>query len=200
MAAATADDRAGLRSRVRAAQPAANRARRGHNGRRGPAGERGSRALNYWLLKSEPGTYGIDDLAAAPGRSTCWEGIRNYQVRNIMRDQMRRNDRAFFYHSSCAAPGIAGTVRVVRSAYPDQSAFDRRSRYFDATSDPDDPHWLTIDVSLLRKFERPISLAALRQHSGGALRDMWVLRRGNRLSITPVTAAEWKFIHGMLDE
>lgn len=150
--------------------------------------------MKYWLLKSEPSTFGIDDLAAAPRRTTCWEGVRNYQVRNLMRDEMRRNDLAFFYHSSCAEPGIAGTVRVVRNAYPDPTAFDRKSRYFDAASDADDPRWLMVDVKLVRKFARPVTLGTLREHADGALRDLWILRRGNRLSITPVTAAEWKFI------
>jgi predicted RNA-binding protein with PUA-like domain len=160
----------------------------------------GGALLNYWLFKSEPGTFGIDDLAAAPRRTTCWEGIRNYQVRNMMRDQMRRNDLAFLYHSSCNEPGIAGTVRIVRGAYADDTAFDRRSRYFDAASDPDDPRWLTVDVKLVRKFVRPVTLQALREHAGGELRDMWVLRRGNRLSITPVTLAEWNFIVGLAGE
>lgn len=156
--------------------------------------------MNYWLLKSEPGTFSIDDLATAPRRTTCWEGVRNHQARNMMRDQMRRNDRAFFYHSSCVEPGIAGTVRVVRGAYPDDTASDRRSRYFDAASDPDDPRWFMVDVKLVRKFVRPVTLEALREHAGGALRDMWILRRGNRLSITPVTAAEWNFILGLAGE
>lgn len=153
--------------------------------------------MNYWLLKSEPGVFGIDDLAAAPRRTTCWEGVRNYQVRNMMRDQMRRNDLAFFYHSSCEVPGIAGTVRIARGAYPDATAFDRSSRYFDAASDPDDPRWLMVDVRLVRRFVRPVTLEALREHAHGPLRDLWILRRGNRLSITPVTADEWQFILGL---
>ena len=156
--------------------------------------------MNYWLLKSEPGTFGIDDLATAPRRTTCWEGIRNYQARNMMRDQMRRHDRAFFYHSSCEVPGIAGMLRVVRGAYADDTAFDRRSRYYDAASDPGDPRWFMVDVQLVRKFVRPVTLEALREHAGGALRDMWVLRRGNRLSITPVTPAEWNFVLGLAGE
>lgn len=150
--------------------------------------------MKYWLLKSEPSTFGIDDLAAAPRRTTGWEGVRNYQVRNLMRDEMRRGDLAFFYHSSCAEPGIVGTVRVARNAYPDPTAFDRKSRYFDAASDAGDPRWLMVDVKLVRTFAHPVTLAALRKHADGALRDLWILRRGNRLSITPVTAAEWKFI------
>lgn len=156
--------------------------------------------MNYWLFKSEPGTFSIDDLAAAPGRRTCWEGVRNYQVRNMMRDQMRRNDLALFYHSSCDEPGIAGTVRVTRGAYPDATAFERRSRYFDPASDPGAPRWLTVDVTLVRRFARPVSLETLREHARGALRDLVILRRGNRLSITPVTAVEWKFILGLAGE
>lgn len=153
--------------------------------------------MNYWLFKTEPTTFSVDDLAAAPRRTTCWNGVRNYQVRNMMRDQMRRNDQAFLYHSSCAEPGIAGCMRVVRAAYADASAFDRGSAYFDAASDPDDPRWLMVDVQLVRRFVRPVTLGTLRAHVGGALRDMWVLRRGSRLSITPVTAAEWKFVLGL---
>ena len=156
--------------------------------------------MNYWLFKSEPGTFGIDDLAAAPRRTTGWEGVRNYQVRNMMRDQMRRNDLAFFYHSSCAVPGVVGTMRIVRAAYADATAFDRRSRYFDAASDPDEPRWLMLDVRLVRRFVRPATLEALREHAGGELRELMILRRGNRLSITPVTAAEWNFILGLAGE
>lgn len=156
--------------------------------------------MNYWLLKTEPGTFGIDDLVAAPRRTTGWEGVRNYQARNMLRDQMRRNDLAFLYHSSCAEPGIAGCVRIVRGAYVDDSAFDRRSAYFDAASDPANPRWFMVDVRLVRRFVRPVTLHALRRHAGDALRDMWVLRRGNRLSITPVTAAEWNFIVGLAGE
>lgn len=150
--------------------------------------------MNYWLFKSEPGSFSIGDLAAAPRHTTGWEGVRNHQVRNMMRDRMRRNDLAFFYHSSCAEPGIVGIVRIVRRAYPDRTAFDRRSAYYDAGSDPDDPRWLAVDVRLVRRFARAVSLEVLRRHAGRELRDMLILRRGNRLSITPVTAAEWNFI------
>ncbi|MCU0977126.1 MAG: EVE domain-containing protein [Steroidobacteraceae bacterium] len=156
--------------------------------------------MNYWLFKSEPQTFGIDDLAKSPKRTTAWEGVRNYQARNMMRDGMRAGDQGFFYHSSCDVPGIQGIVEVVREAYPDASAFDRKSPYHDPASDPANPRWMLVDVKLVRKFARPITLEALKRHAGGKLKDMVVLRRGNRLSITPVTPAEWKFILSIAGE
>lgn len=150
--------------------------------------------MNYWLFKSEPETFGIDDLAKSPKRTTAWEGVRNYQARNMMRDGMRRGDLGFFYHSSCDVPGIQGIVEVVREAYPDASAFDPKSPYHDPASDPANPRWQLVDVKLVRKFARPVTLEELKRHAGGKLKDMVVLRRGNRLSITPVTPAEWRFI------
>jgi len=130
-------------------------------------------------MKSEPSTFGIDDLAGAPQRSAAWDGVRNYQARNMLRDDFRRGDRAFIYHSSCAQPGIYGTMRIVRQA----------------ASEPADPRWYQVEVQLLARFAQPVTLATLREHAGGPLRDLLVLRRGNRLSITPVTSDEWKFIH-----
>lgn len=153
--------------------------------------------MQYWLFKSEPGTFGIDDLARAPGRRTCWDGVRNYQVRNMLRDQMHRGDLGLFYHSSCETPGVYGTVEIVREGYPDPSAFDPRHRYHDPASDPQTPRWYSVDVKLTHRFAQPITLEALRRHAGDALKDLLVLRRGNRLSITPLTAAQYRFIVSM---
>jgi predicted RNA-binding protein with PUA-like domain len=147
--------------------------------------------MNYWLMKSEPDEFSIDDLAAAPGRSTPWFGVRNYTARNFMRDAMRVGDRAFFYHSSCPEPGIAGVAEVASAAYPDATQFDRKSEYYDAKANPAAPRWVNVDVRLVRKT-RFVPLAELRAHRG--LAGLPVLQRGNRLSITPVTPAEWKFI------
>ena len=156
--------------------------------------------MNHWLFKSEPDTFSIDALAAAPSRRTHWDGVRNYQARNMMRDEMRRGDRGFFYHSSCAEPGIQGIVEVASAPHPDHTAFDSTSRYFDADSDPAQPRWYMVDVKLVRKLARPVTLTELKRHADGKLRDMLILRRGNRLSITPVTADEWKFILSLAGE
>ena len=147
----------------------------------------------YWLMKSEPDTFSIDDLEARG--SEPWSGVRNYQARNFMRDQMQAGDLAFLYHSSCAQPGIYGLMEIAGPAYPDPTQFDRKSPYYDAASKPDAPRWQLVDVRFERKSAL-ISLAALREHE--ELADMVVLRRGNRLSITPVTPAEWRFITGKL--
>jgi predicted RNA-binding protein with PUA-like domain len=156
--------------------------------------------MKYWLMKSEPGTFGIDDLARAPRRTSGWDGVRNYQARNMLRDEFAAGDRAFFHHSSCDEPGIYGTMEVVRAAHPDPSQFDRRSGHYDAGSDPANPRWYQVEVRLLRKFAHPVTLEALRAHANGALKDLIVLKRGNRLSVMPVTAAEWKFIHRLARE
>ncbi len=156
--------------------------------------------MTYWLFKSEPDTFGIDALAAQPRRTTHWDGVRNYQARNMMRDEMKRGDLGFFYHSSCAEPGIVGIVKVVREGYADESAFDSTSKYYDADSDPSDPRWYMVDVQLVRKFARPVALQSLRRHAKGKLKDMLILRKGNRLSITPVSSAEWKFVLSLADE
>mgnify|MGYP003541784123 CR=1 FL=1 len=148
-----------------------------------------------WLMKSEPSVYSIDDLER--DGSTDWTGVRNYQVRNMFRDDFRPGDLAFFYHSSCAEPGIVGVVKVVREGYPDHTAFDSGRKYFDADGDPSDPRWFMVDVQLVRKFAHPVTLDVLRRHAGGKLKDMWVLRRGSRLSITPVTETEWHFINSL---
>jgi len=150
--------------------------------------------MNHWLLKSEPDTFGIDALAAAPRNTTSWNGVRNFQARNMLRDSIKKGDQAFFYHSGCALPGIAGIVEIVRGAYPDETAFDRRSEYFDSGSKPDSPRWYVVDVRLVRKFERLISLDELRKYQASDLAELVVLRRGNRLSVTPIAQKEWDFI------
>ena len=147
--------------------------------------------MRYWLMKSEPDEFSIDDLAKAPRQTTAWFGVRNYQARNFMRDDMRVGDRAFFYHSSCPEPGIAGIVEIARLAYPDATQFDPESDYYDPKSTRDAPRWMNVDVKLVRKIPL-VSVQTLRETEG--LQDMITLRRGNRLSITPVTPAEWKII------
>jgi predicted RNA-binding protein with PUA-like domain len=151
--------------------------------------------MNYWLFKSEPSQYGIDDLAR--DQVTAWTGVRNYQARNFMRDAMRPGDRGFFYHSSCAEPGIAGIVEVAGPAYADPTQFDRKSRYFDPGATRSAPRWLNVDVKFVSRT-RVVGLAELRGER--KLKRMQVLQRGNRLSITPVTPAEWNAIMGMLKE
>lgn len=147
--------------------------------------------MRYWLMKSEPDETSIDAALAAHDRCVPWTGVRNYQARNFMRDAMRVGDGVLFYHSSCAEPGIAGIAEVASASYPDPTQFDRSSAYFDPSATPAQPRWLLVDVRALRKT-RLISLAELRAHA--ELADMVVLKRGNRLSITPVTEAEWHFI------
>ncbi len=147
--------------------------------------------MQFWLMKSEPDECSIDDVLAAPGRKTPWSGVRNYQARNFMKDRMRVGDGVLFYHSSCPEPGIAGVAEVASAAYPDKSQFDRKSDYYDAKSDPKKPRWFNVDVRAKKKT-RLVPLAELREHK--ALAGMIILRPGNRLSITPVTSAEWNFI------
>jgi predicted RNA-binding protein with PUA-like domain len=146
--------------------------------------------VRYWLMKSEPDEFSIDDLVAAPKQTTSWFGVRNYQARNYMRE-MKVGERAFFYHSSCPEPGIAGIVEVSAPAHPDESQFDRKGEYHDPKSTRESPRWECVDVRLVEKT-RLVSLDELREHP--ALADMVTLRRGNRLSITPVTPAEWTTI------
>jgi predicted RNA-binding protein with PUA-like domain len=151
--------------------------------------------MPYWLMKSEPDEFSIDDLVRAPDRSTPWFGVRNYQARNFMRDGMRVGDGVLFYHSSCEVPGIAGLAKVSSTPYPDATQFDAKGKYFDPKATPEQPRWMLVDVKLVRKT-RLLSLQELRTHE--ALSDMVILQRGNRLSITPVTPAEWKFIGKLL--
>jgi len=147
--------------------------------------------MAFWLMKSEPDEFSIDDLASAPGKTTAWFGVRNYQARNFMLKQMRVGDKVLFYHSSCPEPGIAGIAEVSSAAYPDASQFDRKNPYFDPEAKRESPRWFNVDVRFLRKT-RLISLPELRSHR--ELSKMRTLARGNRLSITPVSADEWEFI------
>ena len=145
--------------------------------------------MRYWLIKSEPTTYGIEHMAR--DKTTAWTGVRNYQARNFMRDQMKVGDRAFFYHSNCEEPGIAGIVEVSAPAYPDATQFDRKSKYYDPESKREAPRWVHVDFSFVRKTPL-VSLAELKKHR--KLENMRVLQRGNRLSITPVDPEEWDYI------
>lgn len=152
--------------------------------------------MNYWLMKSEPSVFGIEHLAKAKNSTTGWDGVRNFQARNYLKE-MKKGDQLFFYHSSCEIPGIAGVAAVQREAYPDPTQFDKKDHHYDADSDPEKPRWFMVDVKLVRKFDRVIALEELRKHADGKLKDMIVLKRGNRLSITPVTKSEWSFIESL---
>lgn len=153
-------------------------------------------ARSYWLMKSEPDECSVDDVLAMPQQTVPWSGVRNYQARNFMRDAMRVGDGVLFYHSSCAQPGIAGVGEIASAPYPDETQFDPASPYFDPKSTREAPRWVLVDVRVLRKT-RLLGIAELRGHA--ALADMAVLRRGNRLSITPVTPAEWRYLQHLLD-
>jgi predicted RNA-binding protein with PUA-like domain len=151
--------------------------------------------MNYWLLKSEPDTFSIQDLEKMPRKTEHWDGIRNYQARNFLRDEIKKGDRAFFYHSNCKEPGIAGIVEVVKNGYPDFTAFDPEAGYYDPKSDPDNPRWYMVDVKHVKTFARTISLRELK--ACPELQDMRLLQRGNRLSVLPVSKTEWHFILGL---
>ncbi len=151
--------------------------------------------MAYWLVKSEPDEFSIDDLYRRPKRTEHWDGVRNYQARNFMRDGMRKGDEVFFYHSNCETPGIVGIARVVREAYPDHTAFDPDDPHYDPKSDPDNPRWLMVDVQYVRKLKRTISLAELKANP--ALEDMLLVRKGTRLSVMPVTEDQWRVILAM---
>ena len=151
--------------------------------------------MKYWLMKSEPDECSIDDVLAAPGRITPWSGVRNYQARNFMRDEMKPGDGVLFYHSSCPEPGIAGLAEVASAPYTDKTQYDRKSPYYDKDSKKDSPRWVNVDVRALRKT-RLVSLPELKKQK--PLAKMVTLRPGNRLSITPVTEAEWKHIQKLL--
>ena len=148
--------------------------------------------MNYWLLKSEPTAFSIDDLVARPQQTDHWDGVRNYQARNFMRDQMRRGDRAFFYHSNCKEPGVVAIVEISREAYPDTTGFDPKSPHFDPKSDAANPKWFMVDVRLVRRLRRLIRLEEIKRNP--ALGNMALVQRGSRLSVMPVTAAQWKAI------
>ena len=147
--------------------------------------------MNYWLMKSEPDECSIDAALAAPKQTVPWTGVRNYMARNYMRDSMKVGDGVFFYHSSCPEPGIAGIAEVASAAYPDPTQFDKKSKYYDPASKKDNPRWLHVDIRARQKTTL-IPLARLREQK--RLENMIILRPGNRLSITPVTTAEWSFI------
>lgn len=149
----------------------------------------------YWLFKSEPTTFSIDDLVKSPGQTTCWEGVRNYQARNFLKS-MKVGDLGFFYHSHADPPAIVGIVQVVKAAYPDFFAFDSKSRYFDPRSAPDAPRWFLVDVRLVEKFPQALSLEQLRAIKG--LEKMELLRKGSRLSVQPVRPEEWQRVAGLV--
>ncbi|MGQ0658532.1 MAG: EVE domain-containing protein [Chromatiales bacterium] len=151
--------------------------------------------MNYWLLKSEPTTFSVDNLAASPNQTTAWDGVRSFQARNMLRDEIKPGDLAFFYHSSCEVPGITGIVEVVSKGYVDATQFDPKDYHYDLASKRDDPRWYCVDVRLKRKLKRTITLEELRAHK--RLSGLKLLQRGNRLSVLPVTQAEWKFIVGL---
>ena len=145
-----------------------------------------------WLMKSEPDEFDIDDLKARPRKTEPWDGVRNYQARNMMRDEMRQGDQIFFYHSNCAEPGIVGIAKVVTEGYPDPTAFDPKDKHYDPKSDADNPRWFLVDVKFVRKLKRTISLQELKTHN--ELSELALVRKGNRLSVMPVNDAHWDFI------
>ncbi len=148
--------------------------------------------MNYWLMKSEPDVFGIDDLAAMPRKTDHWDGVRNYQARNMMRDEMKKGDQVFFYHSNCKEPGIVGIAEVVKEGYPDHTAWDPKSNYYDPKSDPENPRWYMVNIKFVRKFTRTVTLQEMKQEK--ALEGMKLLQRGNRLSVMPVDKKHWQHI------
>ena len=147
----------------------------------------------YWLMKTEPDTFSIDDLKARPKQTEPWDGVRNYQARNSMRDQMKVGDGVFFYHSSCEVPGIYGLAEIASAAYPDPSQFKPKSKYYDPASKPEEPRWYLVDVKYQRHLKRPLSLEELKQHEA-QLQGMSLLQRGSRLSVQPVRPEHWKYV------
>ena len=150
--------------------------------------------MRYWLMKTEPTTFGVEDLERAKRHTTPWDGVRNYQARNMLRDDMKKGDLAFLYYSSTDVPGIVALMKIVKEGYPDPTAFDRKHHHYDPESDPAKPRWFMVDVQLERRLTRVITLEELRKHATKELKNMALLRKGNRLSVTPVEPAEWKFI------
>lgn len=148
--------------------------------------------MNYWLLKSEPEAFSWDDLLSSPRKTTCWDGVRNYQARNYMRDEMKKGDLVFFYHSATKPQAIAGIARVVREAYPDHTQFDPASTYHDPKSSADNPRWMMVDIRAIKSLSPPITIDELKPLR--ELKDMGLLRRGNRLSVQPVSAKEWQIV------
>ena len=151
--------------------------------------------MQYWLMKSEPETFSIDDLIKRPKQTEPWDGVRNYQARNWLRDDMKVGDLAFFYHSNCKTPSIVGIIEIVKAGYPDATQFDAHSKYFDPKSTVKNPRWFRVDVHFKEKFPKAISLTKLREHPG--LQNMHLLQKGSRLSIMPVSKEAWKIILSM---
>lgn len=149
--------------------------------------------MRYWLMKSEPEEFSLEDLRNRPDQTEPWDGVRNYQARNFMRDDMKTGDKVFFYHSNCAEPGIVGIATIAREAYPDPTAFDPDDSHYDPKSDPDNPRWYHVDVGFERALKRTISLKELKEHAE-ALDGLALIRRGNRLSVMPVDEAHWRYI------
>jgi predicted RNA-binding protein with PUA-like domain len=149
--------------------------------------------MPHWLFKSEPTTFSIDDLISRPNQTEPWNGVRNYKVRNMLRDEIKKGDLAFFYHSSCTPPGIVGIMKVVSNGYPDPTAFDKKSEYFDKTSSPENPRWYLVDVKFIKKFPRIIALDEIKNHP--VLKKMIIAQKGNRLSITKVSDEEWQAVN-----
>ncbi|MDH5648774.1 MAG: EVE domain-containing protein [Gammaproteobacteria bacterium] len=148
--------------------------------------------MNYWLMKSEPSEFSIDDLKTRPKQTEHWDGVRNYQARNFMRDQMQKGDQIFFYHSNCEEPGIVGIAEVVKEAYPDHSAFDPKDKHYDPKSDKNNPRWFMVDVKFVKKFRHTISLKDIKDNP--ILSEMKLVQKGNRLSVLPITKQEWSTI------
>jgi predicted RNA-binding protein with PUA-like domain len=153
--------------------------------------------MKYWLMKSEPEAFSIDDLAKSPKKTTCWDGVRNYQARNFMRE-MEIGDQVFFYHSSVDPACIVGVAEVVKRAYPDHTALDPKDHHYDPKATPEKPIWEMVDIKFARKFDRPLTLDDLRGVKG--LEKMELLRRGSRLSVQPVTAQEWKIVNNLAEK
>ncbi len=148
--------------------------------------------MSYWLFKTEPDVYSIDDLKKEKMRITSWEGVRNYQARNFMRDDMKRGDLGFFYHSNCSQPGIVGVVEVVKNGYPDHTSWNSKSKYFDPKSTQENPRWFMVDVKYLRVFEKTITLAELKGNP--KIKDFALVKKGSRLSVMPVPSEVWELI------
>ena len=151
--------------------------------------------MAYWLMKSEPEEFGIDDLRTRPRKTEPWDGVRNYQARNFMRDEMKKGDLVLFYHSNCEVPGVVGIAKVVKEGYPDPTAFDPEDKHYDPKSDPEEPRWYLVDVQYVRKTKRTIPLAELKANP--ALEGMALVRKGNRLSVMPVAPEHWEAILAM---
>jgi predicted RNA-binding protein with PUA-like domain len=148
--------------------------------------------MRYWLMKTEPAEFGIDDLAARPGQTEHWDGVRNYQARNLMRDEMKVGDGVLFYHSNCEVPGVVGIAEIAQEAYPDFTAFDPDNKHYDPASKPENPRWFMVDVRFVRKLRRTIALSELRDRP--ELEGLALVRKANRLSVMPVSPDQWNFI------